>query len=310
MKSTFILLLVSLSLKINFQLEAFIDISDNDNSDITTGLVAYYPFNGNDLDESGNFHNPSTNNASLTEDRFGMPNSAYFFNGVNSEIRIPNPFGNNINSSAPVAISLWIKTEMTSFAGYLVNYYTCCTYNDDYFYFVLNNGNQLSYSNGEGLTQTTHPQINNNEWHHIVASFDGIHIKIYLNGKLIIDDAQPSNGHPVNTNYDLVFGNCSINQCDVSTYFEGSMDDIRIYSRPLSCENIIELYSENYNDIVINGAIAVDTSINIGKDIILDGVDVLSPNHLKIYTNQADFINQNIVEHGAQITIKPTCPIE
>lgn len=44
---------------------------------LTNGLVAYYPFNGNANDTSGNGHNGTANGATLTTDRFGMTNAAY-----------------------------------------------------------------------------------------------------------------------------------------------------------------------------------------------------------------------------------------
>jgi gliding motility-associated-like protein len=57
---------------------------------LNQGLVAYYPFNGNVNDQSGNNNNPIFNNATLTADRFGNGNSAYSFNGIDNYIRIPN----------------------------------------------------------------------------------------------------------------------------------------------------------------------------------------------------------------------------
>ena len=49
-------------------------------ADLNDGLVAYYPFNGNANDESGNGYNGTVYGATLTYDRFGNPNSAYSFN--------------------------------------------------------------------------------------------------------------------------------------------------------------------------------------------------------------------------------------
>ena len=46
------------------------------------GLVAYYPFNGNANDESGNSNNGNVLGASLSGDRFGNENSAYSFDGI------------------------------------------------------------------------------------------------------------------------------------------------------------------------------------------------------------------------------------
>ena len=47
---------------------------------LNNGLVAYYPFNGNASDESGNGNNGIVNGASLTTDRFGNIDAAYGFN--------------------------------------------------------------------------------------------------------------------------------------------------------------------------------------------------------------------------------------
>ncbi len=45
----------------------------------TTGLVGWWPFNGNANDESGNGNNGTVNGAILTSDRFGIANKAYSF---------------------------------------------------------------------------------------------------------------------------------------------------------------------------------------------------------------------------------------
>src|SRR5688572_25562255 len=51
---------------------------------LSQGLVAYYPFTGHAYDASGNGNHTVFNNATLTTDRFGNPNSAYLFNGQNT----------------------------------------------------------------------------------------------------------------------------------------------------------------------------------------------------------------------------------
>ena len=49
---------------------------------LDSGLVAYYPFNGNANDESVNGNNGTVNGATLTTDRFGNANKPYSFDGV------------------------------------------------------------------------------------------------------------------------------------------------------------------------------------------------------------------------------------
>ena len=53
----------------------------NANAGLNDGLVAYYPFNGNANDESGNGNDGTVNGATLADDRFGNPGSAYYFDG-------------------------------------------------------------------------------------------------------------------------------------------------------------------------------------------------------------------------------------
>ncbi|MEP6664735.1 MAG: LamG-like jellyroll fold domain-containing protein, partial [Verrucomicrobiota bacterium] len=55
---------------------------------LTNGLVAYYPFQGNANDQSGNGNNGVVSNATLASDRFGLPNSAYNFNGTDAQILV------------------------------------------------------------------------------------------------------------------------------------------------------------------------------------------------------------------------------
>ncbi|MCP4540376.1 MAG: hypothetical protein GY832_24830 [Chloroflexi bacterium] len=69
-------------------------------------LVAYYPFNGNANDESGNGHHGAAYGATLTLDRFENPDSAYLFDGIDDYIALPD----NLNIvDTDFSISAWIK---------------------------------------------------------------------------------------------------------------------------------------------------------------------------------------------------------
>src|SRR5277367_6826618 len=76
-------------------------------SSLTNGLVAYYPFNGNANDASGNGNNGTIHGGVvLAPDRFGSNNSAFTFNGVDGYIDIGNPVG---NSPASLTETAWVK---------------------------------------------------------------------------------------------------------------------------------------------------------------------------------------------------------
>ena len=67
-------------------------------------LVAWYPFNGNANDESGNGNNGSVNGATLTTDKDGNEDSAYSFDGMANEIIISH--SDEMNSDE-MTISVW-----------------------------------------------------------------------------------------------------------------------------------------------------------------------------------------------------------
>ncbi len=71
---------------------------------LNLGLRAYYPFSGNANDASGNNNNPSFNNATLTADRFGNPNSAYHFNGTNNYMQVANNPTLNMTNQMSIAL--------------------------------------------------------------------------------------------------------------------------------------------------------------------------------------------------------------
>ncbi|MEM6264536.1 MAG: hypothetical protein AAGI38_18630 [Bacteroidota bacterium] len=76
-------------------------------STLDTGLVAYYPFNGDALDQSGRNNHGTVLGATLTTDRKGKPNSAYAFDGEDDYI----DFGDSADFrfSTDFSISLWIE---------------------------------------------------------------------------------------------------------------------------------------------------------------------------------------------------------
>src|SRR4051812_3076627 len=76
---------------------------------IDSGLVAYYPFNGDASDATTNGNDAVFNNATLTSDRFGTANSAYSFNGVDSYIQILN--SSSLNTGTQISLCVYVKVN-------------------------------------------------------------------------------------------------------------------------------------------------------------------------------------------------------
>ncbi len=203
-------------------------------TDLSHGLVAYYPFNGNATDESGNENNGIVYGSSLSEDRFGFPNCAYSFNGIDNYIKILSNF-----SLKQVTISVWIKPSVLPQEGSII-FKTVDYYNDWGLFFRdslhilddINNNNKQIYKNEISL-----------DWHFIVATIDSDKQNLlYIDGTLV-GSGDYSLGNWNSFNGFLYIGQRGTDR--YNGYFDGKIDDIRIYNRVLTDEEINSLYYES-----------------------------------------------------------------
>jgi hypothetical protein len=81
-------------------------------ADLNDGLVGYYPFNGNTNDESGNGNDGTiVGPVTLTADRFGNPDSAYHFAGVDVNTGFINLGNSSTLSLDTFTIAIWFEWE-------------------------------------------------------------------------------------------------------------------------------------------------------------------------------------------------------
>ena len=82
----------------------------SDTLDITSdGLVAYYDFDGDANDNSGNSNDGTVTNATLTSDRHGNSNKAYSFDGNNSYVEIP--WSGTAIIKGDITMSVWLNIK-------------------------------------------------------------------------------------------------------------------------------------------------------------------------------------------------------
>lgn len=205
----------------------------------TNGLVAYYPFNGNANDASGNGNNGTVNGATLTTDRYGIANSAYSFDGVSNYISIAdNQYIRLLNTD--FTFNAWILPNNTSY-GHL--FYKGQSSGNDYPKYLMNlNNNQLGFHiNGAGLGSGVWAYSNSitlTSWQMGTIVKSGNTILFYINGVFI---NQTSVATPVSntTGFDARIGGAEPNGGGT---FNGKLDDIAIYNRSLSALEITQLY--------------------------------------------------------------------
>lgn len=209
---------------------------------LSIGLVAFYPFNGNANDESGNGNNGTVNGAQLTTDRFGNFNKAYSFNGSNNYIEV---LDNMTLRPDYITLSGWAKTS-SSVGAIIGKTNFSSAQNEQYLLNIFNSNSLLSIKQnsncapGNGWLKIDAPKnISDDQWHFLVGSFDGSFLKIYIDGVLV----QTSNDLQLNRMDNCVGGNLHIGRwwAADTQYFNGIIDDVRIYNRALTQEEITYL---------------------------------------------------------------------
>jgi hypothetical protein len=216
----------------------------------TNGLVGWWPFNGNANDESGNGNNGTVNGATVTTDRNGIANKAYSFNGNQNGIIVNNNVFNVGSANISYSISLWLLSDLNSnTTGEVINNRVDAQSSNYNFRFsVSTNPTQQSY----GLWSYVNPNLAmansasnilvNQIWNHFVLVGDIAQnqMKIYRNGLLIASSntiVSPNLTNPTKFGY----------MSNLDPSFKGKLDDIGIWNRVLTQQEVTALYNSCAN---------------------------------------------------------------
>lgn len=216
---------------------------------LTNDLVAHFPFNGNANDASGNGHNGTVTGATLTTDRFGQTNQAYLFGGPAAYITVPlnaaifsNDFtasvwfnASDINNGWPTLLhEQGVSAAYTPFnlqiagltsgstgIGHLI---ADATISGPSFNWLLDRANQTPIG--------TYCQA--------VVTKAGTQVTMYLNSQVTVTGNVTT---PITqTGETLWIGRAPTEDLKGAYVFHGVIDDIRIYNRALSADEVAELY--------------------------------------------------------------------
>ncbi|HTX18956.1 MAG TPA: LamG-like jellyroll fold domain-containing protein [Bacteroidota bacterium] len=219
-------------------------------SSLNYGLLAFYPFSGNANDASGNGNNGIAHAVTLCADRFGNPNDAFQFNGTGSYVDIGK--AGSLGAINDVTFAAWAKFGPGSTQGTLIG-----TYGTNNAVFLLAYNDQ-SYPSGKisflVSTTTEHslwgygdcPDLSTG-WHHIVFTRTNGNLGMYVDGSpvnIIVTNERGDQNGPIATGLNLFVGAVS-GELGASSFFSGTLDDIRIYNRVLTVAEVNSLYQEN-----------------------------------------------------------------
>lgn len=206
--------------------------------DVRSGLIAEYLFHGNARDSSGNGHHGTVVGAVLCEDRFGRSERAFYFDGKDDYIVVER--SPKLNSDA-FTLSVWCYYDA---AVRLEGWHSAIVSQDGQLrrrVFQLTTWDDtIAFHRflAEPDLSLDHP-LQKGYWYHIAVTYEEHTFKLYRNGVLVQEkqgEIRPDAEEP------LYIGRRSTDE--PRFYFHGKIDDLRMYSRALSADEVTALFLE------------------------------------------------------------------
>ncbi len=211
----------------------------------TNGLVGWWPFNGNAIDENVSSYDGSVSGATLSIDRFSNLDKAYSFDGVDDIITLNGTSGLDFNTG--IGVSFWMNITSLPATGesIIFSQQTSSSTSAIGFNISITSGGKLNFRLGNGSAATYSGALNNsvnmNQWIHVVCQFqNGMH-EVYFDSQLVNSTSSPNAiiGLP---SVEMVIGDDT--WAGTTAYnFNGIVDDIAIWNRALSSCEIADLYN-------------------------------------------------------------------
>ncbi len=221
--------------------------------------IAYYPFNGNTNDESGNNIHLTNAGATLTMDRFGSADRAYYFDGTTKMFANDN---NLLDLTTDFSISFWIKKQSTQLYQFVMSKHYSGDDNTGSWGIANYTEDNLSFKATPFWSDPSvaTPPFPQNLWTHVVFTYhqSSGDWRYYLNG------SPASNGNKSfniqNTTNQFIIGACMPD----NYHLIASLDDIRIYNQPLTANEVLQLFQTESIGLVasypLNGNVNDTTS--------------------------------------------------
>jgi hypothetical protein len=266
-------------------------------------LVAWYKFNGDYLDSSGNGHN-LTNVGTVIQSTHIIEGQAVEFDSTDY-LEFPasiNPY--TIWNGKGISFSCWVRITAHETWARLFEFQTAVSTSTGIVVSVKANPNAINAAIYVAIGSTTfsysnwnNPLITNlNVWRHLVFC-----IGISGNWDIYIDNVRINGTETANIpniTYNFRFINKSAYAGDGT--WDGQMDDFRIYDRALSAADVSSLYNKTYsippNTYTLNFPVPTIADINNNSNIVLRGT----------YDISLSTMNSSIIPKSNQYIPKPT----
>lgn len=220
-----------------------------------TGQVGYWRFDGNTLDSSG-LANDGVFFGSTPNFVAGIAGQALELNGTSDFVRVAN--APSLNPAGAMSLVAWVKPRTFAGSGSdpIIDkgYFS---HSFPYYQYQLNvTGNQYGnspasfgfYSGGSGTPFGASSGGNfwsPNQWYFVVGTYDGASVRFFADGELL--DQQPASGALSDYGNPVQFGKFN----NLNLYLPATIDEIRIFDRALSQDEIHALYSNPADAVAV-----------------------------------------------------------
>ncbi|MCH2189009.1 hypothetical protein MK079_04240 [Candidatus Gracilibacteria bacterium] len=224
------------------------------------GRIGVYDFNGNAEDSSGNGNHGVVYGASLTTGRNGDIDGAYSFDGINDGIVLPT----SSDTYTDFSISTWINIQDLNSnigSGSDTNIKGAIFYGlNPYFRLGIGNNNKLVLRqkiSNQWYETSSQDVLPTQEWLHIVAGHDLSTQSdyIYINGEKVNTPTISSGGnftkYVTNQHQNAIGSRKYSSNTPNTNFFNGKIDDFKIYNRALTQSEVNTLYQEGQGDSLI-----------------------------------------------------------
>jgi len=211
------------------------NLSGSATSTLNNGLVAWYPLDGNGTDQSPTANHATVYGATPTADRRGEAGKALLFGGSGSNDYVQAPFNQALSSSS-LSYSVWAKPTSTT-----TNHGSPITFrgNGGGFNLYKMPTNIWSHWTGDGSWRKFDAQAISLNWTALAFTHDGTTGKCYQNGILVA--SLNKNYLPNQTGLFRIGSGSGSN--GPTYFFKGAIDEVRVWNRVLSAEEISSLYT-------------------------------------------------------------------
>ena len=215
-------------------------------SQAPTGAVAYWSFNNSFEDESGNGNvGTAKGDAYITKTAIG---NALSLDGKGDYVTVSD--SSSLRITGAFSISAWAKLDTVTPDGNYVRILEKGTSpGDKYWMYYVKSTKQIGFGFINGLNNvailTSKTDWEAGKWYNIVGTYDPAvssnNIKIYVNS--VLDNQATKSGKPVLEYKPLMIGTKSSASFD---FWQGDIDEVRIYKRALSATEAAALYKPSY----------------------------------------------------------------